>query len=201
VVIKYFSHFCIRKNEYQADFMKICHLADMLLIAAIITAGCKNEQASLNQKITVMEKQDGTIKLALVQMNVVGGELDINLEHAAERIARAANEGANLALLPDVMDLGWTHPAEKMADPIPGGKIFENLAAAAVQNQIYLVARIVEKDGDKTYNSAVLISPDGNEVMQAPYGADADTIIYIDVEIRERPAWGTDWNEYWNKEK
>jgi hypothetical protein len=152
--------------------MKICHLADMLLIAAIITAGCKNEQASLNQKITVMEKQDGTIKLALVQMN-----------------------------LPDVMDLGWTHPAEKMADPIPGGKIFENLAAAAVQNQIYLVARIVEKDGDKTYNSAVLISPDGNEVMQAPYGADADTIIYIDVEIRERPAWGTDWNEYWNKEK
>ncbi len=32
-------------------------------------------------------------------MNVVGGELDLNLQHAAERIARAAREGAQLALL------------------------------------------------------------------------------------------------------
>ena len=94
-----------------------------------------------------MEEQDGTIKLALVQMNVVGGELDLNLEHAAERIARAASEGAHLALLPEVMDLGWTHPsAKKMAYPVPGGKTFEHLAASPMQNQIYVAAGIVEKD-------------------------------------------------------
>lgn len=51
----------------------------------------------------------------------------------------------------------------------------------------------------KCIGCSLVIDPDGNEVLQAPYGVDADTIIYIDVETRERPARGTDWNEYWNK--
>ena len=228
------------------------------------------------------------------------------------------------------MDLGWTHPSAKtMAYPVPGGKTYEQLAAAARENHIYVVAGIVEKEGDKTYNTAVLISPDGKlllkhrklneldiahdlydtgdrlnvchtelgtiglmicadagakeyaiqrslgymgadmilspsswavvadhdnatdpygdtwrgnykpvarefqmwiigvsnvgwltagpwkgwkcigcslvidpdgkEVLQAPYGVDADTIIYIDVQPRDRPARGTGWQEYWNK--
>ncbi len=70
-----------------------------------------------------MTEQNGSFKLALVQMNVVGGELDLNLRHAAKRIAEAASKGAHLALLPEVMDLGWTHPSAKtMAYPVPGGK-------------------------------------------------------------------------------
>lgn len=279
-----------------------------------------------------MNRQTSTIKLALVQMKVVGGELDLNLHHAAEQVARAADEGAQLALLPEVMDLGWTHPSVKTkAFPVPGGKTFEQLAEVAKDNHIYVVAGIVEKEGDKTYNTAVLIAPDGklllkhrkiyeldiahdlydqgdrlnvchtelgtiglmvcadaatkgkviqrslgymgadmilspsswaveadhnnesnpygnewrrnyksvakdfkmwiigvsnvgwiaagpwkdwkcigcslvidpdgNEVLQAPYGEDADTIIYIDVETRERPARGTNWNDYWNRGK
>ena len=279
---------------------------------------------------TNRDVMDGPIKLALVQMNVVGGELDLNLKHAAARIEEAANGGAHLALLPEVMDLGWTHPSAKtMAYPVPGGKTFEHLADAASNNRIYVVAGIVEKDGDKTYNTAVLIGPDGklllkhrklyeldiahdlyhtgdrlnvchtelgtiglmvcadaatrggviqrslgymgadmilspsswavvadhdnktkpygdewrrnyrnvaadfnmwiigvsnvgwltagpwkdwkcigcslvigpdgNEVLQAPYGVDADTIIYLDVQPLERPARGTEWKDYWKK--
>jgi predicted amidohydrolase len=301
-------------------------------LSLFVAGGCGNEKPSLNNEKLAMTEQIGSIKLALVQMNVVGGELDLNLQHAAKRIAEAATEGAHLALLPEVMDLGWTHPSAKtMAYPVPGGKTFERLAEAAKNNKIYVVAGIVEKDGDKTYNTAVLIGPDGkllikhrklneldighdlydqgdrlnvchtelgtiglmvcadagakefaiqrslgymgadmilspsswavvadhenekdpygdtwrnnykpvarefqmwiigvsnvgwltagpwkdwkcigcslvidpdgNEVLQAPYGADAETIIYLDVETRERPARGTDWNEYWNKEK
>ena len=303
-----------------------------LCLALVVAGGCRNEKQSFHNENLAMTEYTGSFKLALVQMNVVGGELDLNLQHAAERIARAAGEGAQLALLPEVMDLGWTHPSAKtLAFPVPGGKTFEQLANAARENQIYVVAGIVEKDADKTYNTAVLIGPDGklllkhrklneldiahdlydtgdrlnvchtglgtiglmvcadagakeyaiqrslgymgadmilspsswavvadhqnekepygdtwrknykpvarefqmwiigvsnvgwltagpwkdwkcigcslvidpdgNEVLQAPYGADADTIIYIDVEARERPARGTDWNEYWNKDK
>ena len=269
-----------------------------LWLAMLVATGCGNDKPSIMEENDVISQLDGPVKLALVQMNVVGGELDLNLRHAAERIAEAASEGAHLAFLPEVMDLGWTHPSAKTkAYPVPGGKTFEHLAAAARQNQIYVVAGIVEKDGDKTYNSAVLIGPDGklmlkhrklneldiahdlydtgdrlnvchtelgtiglmvcadagakefavqrslgymgadmilspsswavvadhnnekdpygdtwrnnykpvardgNEVLQAPYGADADTIIYLDAELRERPARGSDWNEYWNKEK
>ena len=312
--------------------MRIYYLTGMLLFAAMVTTGCRNEQSSMNQENTVMDRQDGAIKLAMIQMKVEGGELDLNLKHAAEQIAKAAGEGAQLVLLPEVMDLGWTHPSAKtLAFPVPGGKTFEQLAEAAKNNQIYVVAGIVEKDGGHTYNTAVLIDPDGklilkhrklneldiahdlydqgdrlnvchtglgtiglmvcadadareyaiqrslgymgadmilspsswavvadhenekepygdtwrqnykpvakefqmwiigvsnvgrltagpwkdwkcigcslvidpdgNEVLQAPYGADADTIIYVDVETRERPARGTDLNEYWEKEK
>jgi predicted amidohydrolase len=286
----------------------------------------------MNQEYKNVEKQKGPIKLALVQMKVEGGELDLNLQHAAEQIASAAQNGAQLALLPEVMDLGWTHPSAKnLAYPIPGGKTFEHLAEAARQNRIFVVAGIVEKDGNRTYNTAILINPegelflkhrklyeldiahdlyetgdrlnvchtelgtiglmvcadaaakgqviqrslgymgadvilspsswaveadhdneskpygdewrrnyksvaeefqmwiigvsnvgwltagpwkdwkcigcslvidpDGREVLQAPYGAEADTIIYLDVDIRKRPARGTDWSEYWNREK
>ena len=97
-----------------------------------------------------MNKQNGAIKLALIQMKVVGGELDQNLQNAAEQIARAAGEGAQLALLPEVMDLGWTHPsANTLAFPVPGGKTFEQLAEAAKDNKIFVVAGIVEKDEKK----------------------------------------------------
>ena len=182
--------------------MKMNNFIGILLLVVLTGMGCRNEQPSMNEENTLMDRQIGKIKLALVQMNVVGGELDINLQHAAEQIAEAAPEGAHLALLPEVMDLGWTHPSAKtLAYPISGGKTFEHLAEAAKENQIYVVAGIVEKDGEKTYNTAVLLAPDGNEVLQAPFGADADTIIYLDVETRERPARGTDWNEYWDKGK
>jgi len=33
----------------------------------------------------------------------------------------------------------------------------------------------------------------GEEVVQGPYGEDAETILYIDVELQERPARGTGW--------
>ena len=270
-------------------------------------------------------------KLAMVQMYVEGGALDVNLNNAAERIKEAAENGAEIALLPEVMDLGWTHPsALEMAYPVPGGKTYTTLAEAAAENDIYVCAGIVEKDGEKIYNTAVLIdnqgellikhrklneldiahnlyaqgdrlnvahteygtiglhicadafakdmvltrslgymgadivlspsswavppdhdnekdpygaswnrvyepvarefnmwiigvtnvgpvtdgpwkgwncigcslvvNPDGEEFLQAPYGAAADTIIYIDIETTERPARGTDWHNYWEKQ-
>jgi hypothetical protein len=43
----------------------------------------------------------------------------------------------------------------------------------------------------------LVYNPDGTEVLQAPYGADADTIIYVDIKLRDRPAWGTKWHEHW----
>jgi predicted amidohydrolase len=311
--------------------MKIRYIMQgILLMMAVVAGGCGNEKPSDQDEFTVRNRVDGAIKLALVQMKVEGGEPDLNLRHASERIARAADEGAHLALLPEVMDLGWTHPSAKiLAYPVPGGKTFEKLADAARKNQIYVVAGIVEKDVDKTYNTAVLIGPDGklllkhrklneldiahdlydtgdrlnvchtelgtiglmicadagareyaiqrslgymgadmilspsswavvadhdnekepygdtwrnnyipvarefqlwiigvsnvgwltagpwkgwkcigcslvidpdgNEVLQAPYGADADTIIYLEVETRDRPARGTGWQEYWKQ--
>jgi predicted amidohydrolase len=106
-------------------------------------------------------------KLAMVQMYVEGGALDVNLKHAVERIEIAAQNGADVALLPEVLDLGWTHSsALKLAYPVPGGKTFNTLAKAARKNNIYVIAGIVEKDGNKIYNTAVLIDNQGKLLIK-----------------------------------
>lgn len=108
------------------------------------------------------QEEIAPFKLALAQMRVVGGELETNLAHAAEMIAEAAENGAQIVLLPEAMDLGWTDPsALTMAEPVPGGKSALLLSAMAKKHQVYVCSGLTEKDGETVYNSAVLIDPSG----------------------------------------
>ena len=52
-----------------------------------------------------------TFTLALIQMLVIGGDRQVNLRRAGEQIKEAAQRGAAIILLPEAMDLGWTHPS------------------------------------------------------------------------------------------
>ena len=114
--------------------------------------------------LSSMKAQNQTkyFKLALVQMYVEPGNLQKNLSHADKLIAEAAAGGADVVLLPEVMDLGWTHPSAKQyADKIPGGNTFKALAAAAKKNNVWICCGIVERDGDAVYNAAVIIDNKG----------------------------------------
>lgn len=53
-------------------------------------------------------------RLALVQMKVIGGDLAGNVARAVSRCSEVADLGANIALLPECMDLGWTHSRRTM---------------------------------------------------------------------------------------
>ncbi|OFY02279.1 MAG: hypothetical protein A2X05_16100 [Bacteroidetes bacterium GWE2_41_25] len=99
-----------------AYLLKLIALFNLILIAIPMTA----------------QNQTREFKLALVQMYVTPGDLLKNLSHATQLITEAAAGGANVVLLPEVMDLGWTHPsAKELAGIIPGGKAFNTLANAA----------------------------------------------------------------------
>ena len=75
------------------------------------------------------QKEQKSFKLALCQMKVVGGNRAVNLTHAGDMIAEAARNGADLILLPEAMDLGWTDPsALTEAEPVPEGKTCAFLA-------------------------------------------------------------------------
>lgn len=105
-------------------------------------------------------------KLALAQMRVEGGAPDVNLVHAAEMIAEAAGNGAQLVLLPEAMDLGWTDPsALTLAEAVPGGKTARMLCNQALKHHIYVCSGLTEKDGDKVFNAAVLINPKGEVIL------------------------------------
>lgn len=106
-------------------------------------------------------------QLAMVQMKVDGGKKSENLARAVERIGEAAAGGAEVVLLPEVMDLGWTHgSARDQASEVPGGDVCTALADAARRHGVYVCGGLVERDGDRIFNSAVLLGPDGELLLR-----------------------------------
>ena len=105
-------------------------------------------------------------KLALVQMPVIGGRRDENLRGAEHYIAQAANEGAAVVLLPEALDCGWCHDSARTdAGAIPDGDSCLRLREAARAHRIHVCAGLIERAGDQLFNSAVLISPDGDVLL------------------------------------
>ncbi len=104
-------------------------------------------------------------KLGMAQMLVEGGEPEANLSRAEAKIASAAALGCRVVVLPECMDLGWTHPsARNMAASIPGPRT-ERLAKAARRFGLFGCSGLLEQAGAKIYNAAVLIGPDGRLLL------------------------------------
>ena len=103
----------------------------------------------------------------MAQMRVRGGDLRSNLLRAARMTAEAAAGGADIIVLPEAMDLGWTHhSASELAEPVPDGATFEYLSDLAVDHAIYICSGITERDGDYLFNSAVLIDRRGHLLIK-----------------------------------
>jgi predicted amidohydrolase len=101
----------------------------------------------------------------MAQILVEGARPDANLARAVASIREAADRGADLVLLPECLDLGWTDPcARQLARPIPG-RHTETLAQAARDHRIHVAAGLVERAGDRLYNAAVLIDPAGDILL------------------------------------
>jgi predicted amidohydrolase len=106
------------------------------------------------------------IRLALAQMLVEPGRVEANLARAEARVRAAASGGAQLVVLPETLDCGWTHPsAHEHAGVIPGGVACERLRDAARQAGVYLCAGLVERNGARLFNAAALFSPQGELLL------------------------------------
>ena len=106
-------------------------------------------------------------KIALVQMRVTGGAKSDNLQRAESAIAEAAAHNASLALLPETLDLGWTHPSAKsLAEEIPHGGSCTRLSKAAKRHGIFVCGGLTERDRSQVFNSAVLIDDSGQLLLK-----------------------------------
>jgi len=92
----------------------------------------------------------------MAQIRVIGGDADGNLKRADAAIRAAAAQGCQAVVLPECLDLGWTHPsARAAATAIPGPRTAA-LARAAAEAGVYVAAGLVESAGDRLYNAAGL---------------------------------------------
>ena len=103
----------------------------------------------------------GCLTVAMGQMLVEPGRPERNLARAETMIASAAAQGASAIVLPETLDLGWTsHSARDLAQDLPGA-YGNTLCAAARRHGLVVAAGLTERDGDRLYNSALLIDADG----------------------------------------
>jgi len=107
-----------------------------------------------------------TIKIALGQILVEGGEPERNFERAHKMIVQAKNENCQIVVLPETIDFAWTHPSSlKEAKEIPGE--YSNLFCQwAKENDIYVCVGLTEKRGDKNYNTAFIINNEGEIILK-----------------------------------
>lgn len=106
------------------------------------------------------------MRAAMVQMRIEDNDLEGNMRRAEEGIRKAAKEGADFVCLPEAADWGWLYQESRRdAFTIPG-KYTDFLAKLAKELNVWVSAGCLEKDGDKTYNSAVIIDRIGKIVLK-----------------------------------
>ncbi|UBM35677.1 carbon-nitrogen hydrolase family protein [Bremerella sp. TYQ1] len=87
-----------------------------------------------------------------------------NIDQCEPHIAEAASQNADLAVLGEVLTtVGNDAPFDEIAEPIPGPTT-KRLGELAEKYKLYLVTSIHEKADYKIYNTAVLVSPNGELV-------------------------------------
>lgn len=103
------------------------------------------------------------MRVVCAQYAVRDGDPDHNLERSLQFIRRAAVEGADLIVLPELAnsgcDLDSREQAPGLADEIPGGPTVQAWKKEAVASDIFVVGGLLERERDTLYNSAVLLGP------------------------------------------
>ncbi len=108
----------------------------------------------------------GSLRVALAQLPLEDGNLEKNMLLAENAAAAAARQHADFLNLPEAADWGWLYQhARRDALPIPG-KYTEFLSDLARKHRIWISAGCLEKDGDKVFNSAVIIDRTGRLVLK-----------------------------------
>ncbi|MGZ0172364.1 MAG: carbon-nitrogen hydrolase family protein [Planctomycetales bacterium] len=104
------------------------------------------------------------MKIAAVQMDVTLGEVDRNLQAIEDRLREAVSNGASLVVFPECTVTGYCFEsldeARPFAQPIPGPAT-ERLSAICSELNAFAVFGMLEQEGDRVFNSAVLTGSSG----------------------------------------
>ena len=118
---------------------------------------------STDQNAKAHEK---SILIAMAQIICIDNDRSGNLVRIENAIIEAKQKNADLVLFPESCLLGWINPeAHQRACPIPG-KDSELICNLAKNYRIHICIGLDEKDGDKLFDSAVLIDDKGNILLK-----------------------------------
>jgi len=131
--------------------------------------------------VTAQKEPSRHLRLAICQTLVIDSDREGNFRRIEYALEQAAAQHAQIAVFPESSILGWENPdAHKMATPIPGADS-DRIASLARKYEIMIAIGLDEKDGDRLYDSAILVDKSGKllwkhrkinvlpELMTPPY--------------------------------
>ena len=107
-----------------------------------------------------------TLTVAQVQMQVVRNKAE-NIASACRLIRRAAAQGAELVMLPEMFCCPYENSAFRPYGETLGGPAQQALSALAGEKKIWIVGGSVpELEGERVYNTCFVYNPDGQQVAR-----------------------------------
>jgi len=109
------------------------------------------------------------LRAAAVQFQHQSGDKSSNLEIVREYIAKAAAQGVDLVVFPEMCITGYWHlrdfpraDLEALAEPVPGGETTQALLTLAKEHELSVGAGLIEQGEDgRLFNTYVVAMPDG----------------------------------------
>lgn len=97
-----------------------------------------------------------TLKAAAIQFNITLGDVEQNLATAMAALARAADSGAQLAVLPEMWSCGYDYRGlAKHAEASP--VVLKRILQLAKERQLVVIGSLPEAVDGKIYNTATVI--------------------------------------------
>ena len=105
------------------------------------------------------------IKIALIQMHVEENKYK-NLENASEFVKKVAEEGCDIAVLPEMFTTPYKTENFPIYAELEGDKSFKMLSDIAKENNVYLVAGSIPEKDDKNlvYNTSYVFDRNGVKI-------------------------------------
>jgi len=138
--------------------------------------------------------RERTVKVAIAQIVCLDGDRSGNLVRIENALAEAAKQGAEIVTFPETSILGWVNPdSHTRAYPIPGPDS-DALGALAKKYGVFMCVGLAEKEGEKLFDSAILLDDQGeilmkhrkintlDELMAKPY-AQGDQVNAVDTRL------------------
>lgn len=101
-------------------------------------------------------------KISVVQFNPIKNNIEANIKIIKEKTEKAVSQGSELIVFPELTLTGLVNEedAKKLAE-VDTSPSIDKLIDISMKNYVYMVVGMVERDGDKLYNTAVLVGPCG----------------------------------------
>lgn len=110
-----------------------------------------------------------TVRVGGIVLQWIGGDREANFRRLERQVLNAAASGAKIVCTTECFLDGYAAESSDMAradyrrlaEEIPNGAYVRKLASLAGQAKVYLIAGLIEIDGESYYDAAVVIGPDG----------------------------------------